>query len=329
MKRWLICLGLPLIVLSGCSGTVSVQLGDKPATVAAAPKSGAADAVEQMFEALNATKAAPAKAAKTSDKATAEVPEPARQPQVFEAPADPPARAARKTNTSAAQASQDEVRIDPIEPTEDATAKGAPALAAPVIDRAVSEPAKPSPSASIVNAPSAPAVPPSQPATPNAPSAVSTPSARALKIASLVACSRIEAFGRYTAMDMSRVRAGRPTPMLLYTEIEGFTHRTAAGLPAPEGADAMADDGKTEWVVELTQKVTIRRDDKWGTLVQENVPQLARDVSMRRRRDHYLVQRITLPATLAPGAYVLTVEVADPVSRQTAQQNMPITVLAK
>ena len=328
MNRWLLLMGLPLIILSGCSGTVSVQLGDKPAPVAAAPKSGAADAVEQMFEALNAAKASP-KTAKPADKVAVDAAEAPRQPQVFDAPADPPARAARKANASAAQASQDEVRIDPIEPSEEATAKGSPALAAPVIDRAVSEPEEPSPSAPIVNPPSAPTASPSQPVPPSAPGAASTPSGRVLKIASLVACSRIEAFGRYTAMDMSRVRAGRPTPMLLYTEIEGFTHRTAAGLPVPEGADAMADDGKTEWVVELTQKVTIRRDDKWGTLVQENVPQLARDVSMRRRRDHYLVQRITLPATLAPGAYVLTVEVADPVSRQTAQQNMPITVLAK
>lgn len=328
MNRWLLLMGLPLIILSGCSGTVSVQLGDKPAPVAAAPKSGAADAVEQMFEALNATKASP-KTTKPADKVAVDAAEAPRQPQVFDAPADPPVRAARKAIASAAQASQDEVRIDPIEPSEEATAKVAPALAAPVIDRVVSEPTKPSPSAPIVNPPPAPPAPPAQPAAPSASSVVSTPSGRVLKIASLVACTRIEAFGRYTAMDTSRVRAGRPTPMLLYTEIEGFTHRTAAGLPAPEGADAMADDGKTEWVVELTQKVTIRRDDKWGTLVQENVPQLARDVSMRRRRDHYLVQRITLPATLAPGAYVLTVEVADPVSRQTAQQNMPITVLAK
>jgi len=154
-----------------------------------------------------------------------------------------------------------------------------------------------------------------------------------LRISALVVCTKIEGFGRLTPMDVSRLPAGRGVPMLLYTEVDGFAHRSGAGLPPPmrvgSGGGSEGDDGSTEWVVHLSQEVTIRRDDSSGALVRLYESRQSRDVARRLRRDHYLVQRIKLPEGLTPGPYVLTATVKDLASGEEAQSQVRLTVVGR
>jgi hypothetical protein len=148
-----------------------------------------------------------------------------------------------------------------------------------------------------------------------------------LRISALVACRRIEAFGKYVPLDVSSLAAGRSQVMLLYTELEGFAHRTAGGMPPPPGVTRTEDDGQTEWVVHLGQSVEIRRDD--GTLVGNYQEQVLREVTRRRRKDFYLVQRVTLPSTLAPGSYTLKAIVRDMATGQVAERMLELKVVRR
>lgn len=179
------------------------------------------------------------------------------------------------------------------------------------------------------------------PTTPAATTSASTPPAAqapgggaqtaSLRISQLSVCTKIEGFGRVTPMDVTRLPARREVPMLLYTEVDGFAHRSGAGLPPPMGVDSdvsrEGDDGSTEWVVHLSQEVTIRRDDSSGALVRMYESRESRDVARSLRRDHYLVQRIKLPGALTPGSYVLTATVKDLASGEVAQRQIRLTVV--
>jgi hypothetical protein len=137
-----------------------------------------------------------------------------------------------------------------------------------------------------------------------------------LTIAHATVCRRVEAFGRFTPFSESgppAFLAGRPQTVLVYVEVEGFGHtpRTGTGLAfssqSPNAPAAAA--AEPEWSVDLTQTVEGFASD--GTLILQTPEATSRDVSRRKRRDHYLVQRVELPATLSPGAYTLKVRVRD------------------
>lgn len=109
---------------------------------------------------------------------------------------------------------------------------------------------------------------------------------------------RVDGFGRFVPFEGSRFLAGRAQAVLVYVEVAGFAASERAG---GEGA---------EWVIDLTQELRLYHDAD-GVLASHWRAQPARDVSRRKRTDHYLVQRITLPATLTVGAYNLKVIVRD------------------
>ena len=109
---------------------------------------------------------------------------------------------------------------------------------------------------------------------------------------------RVDGFGKFVPFEGSRFLAGRAQAVLVYVEVAGF----AAG-------ERGGGDG-TEWVIDLTQELRLYHDAD-GVLASHWRAQPARDVSRRKRTDHYLVQRITLPATLTVGAYNLKVIVRD------------------
>lgn len=160
-----------------------------------------------------------------------------------------------------------------------------------------------------------------------APNPIAQPAPGVLTINAASICSRVESYGRFTPLDTSGIRAGRVTPILIYTEYDGFRHRTSAGLPAPEFAEANGRESDTEWVVEISQKVTIYGSDN---LLKLDIPeQTARDKAKRRRRDHFLVQRIDLPATLKPGSYTIKITSYDRANPDyVVEQNLPFTVVA-
>ena len=141
------------------------------------------------------------------------------------------------------------------------------------------------------------------------------------RISALALCSRVEGFGKIVKVESVPARGGgRSVPLLVYTQVDGFSYRTRDGSAASAGAE----DGKTEWVVELGQSVAVYRAGAEGSggaktvgaaasdvLVKVEPEQTARDVALFKRRDHFLVQRIELPAPLVPGKYVVKVTVRD------------------
>jgi hypothetical protein len=245
-----------------------------------------------------------AKPTKPANQQAARSPSPSTAPKVYEAP-------------------------PPLTPSSQELVSPAPQ--APAIDEPDAQPAPPSPPVLASPAPEpsvqptqpGPAAPASSTAAPHAASAEPHP----FRITALHPCTRIEAFGRFTKADLSRLPANRATPILLYTELDAFSHRTAAGLAPPPDAANTPDDGSTQWIIQIAQEVAVF--SAAGRLQFKVPEQLARDEAKRRRRDHYLVQRLTIPATLPPGSYAIVVTARDIPTGATDQARIPFTVVAK
>ena len=131
----------------------------------------------------------------------------------------------------------------------------------------------------------------------------------AFQISGLALCSRVDGFGKFAKVESVRA-TGKPVPLLIYTQLDGFAYRTR------DGSSTATDDGKTEWVVEIGQSVVVYRmgadgASKGDVQVKVEPEQTARDVASFKRRDHFLVQRIELPTPLVPGKYGVKVTVRD------------------
>lgn len=108
-------------------------------------------------------------------------------------------------------------------------------------------------------------------------------------------CRRVEGYGIFTPLDAGGFVAGRAQPVLLYVELERFHAE-------PIGGD--------KFEVRLKQEAELF-DSQTGVAVWRQEPVTVVDQSKNRRRDFFLVQRVTLPAHLAPGEYVLKVSGVD------------------
>lgn len=133
---------------------------------------------------------------------------------------------------------------------------------------------------------------------------------QAFRIRVIALCSKVEGFGRFTRLETAKI-TGRPVPLLVYTQVDGFAYRTLSG---DETAPA-TDDGKTQWVVDLGQTVSVYRLSEEGKGTDEQVlyvpEQPCRDVAVGKRRDHFLVQRIDLSPWLVAGKYAVKVTLRD------------------
>lgn len=144
------------------------------------------------------------------------------------------------------------------------------------------------------------------------------------RVSALALCSRVEGFGKYTRVESVRPPGGgRAVPLLVYTQVDGFAYRTR------DGAAVGADDGKTEWVIELGQSVVVYRmgaDGKSDVQVKVEPEQSARDVAAFKRRDHFLVQRIELPTPLVAGKYVVKVTLRDKATGMVDERTAEVVV---
>ncbi len=147
-----------------------------------------------------------------------------------------------------------------------------------------------------------------------------------LRLPAALLVKRVDGFGRFTPFDSTpngptRFLAGRAHPVLVYVEVAGFT----STLKPPTLATGSREP---EWVIDLTQELRLFHDAD-GVLAWHSRPQPARDGSRRQRTDHYLVQRITLPATLTIGAYNLKVIIRDAGHNSaTAEAVIPFQLVA-
>ncbi len=122
---------------------------------------------------------------------------------------------------------------------------------------------------------------------------------------------RVEGFGAFEPLP-TPLLAGRAHPMGLYIEIEGFSRKP---------------DGQGRYVVELGEEVTVRHEAD-DLLAWRRPEQIVRDVSLNKRRDFYLVDRLDLPATLTVGRYILKARVRDVATGQIAEATIPFEVVA-
>lgn len=130
-----------------------------------------------------------------------------------------------------------------------------------------------------------------------------------LRVSKIVLCSRVETFGRYEALSSMKFAAGRATEVIVYCDVENFQTRA---------------NERGMWESSLTQEMTLMTES--GKPVQQDARSAVTDLSHNRRRDFYIARKMLLPATLAPGSYVLKVTVTDQLAQRGAQATLPIQI---
>lgn len=141
-----------------------------------------------------------------------------------------------------------------------------------------------------------------------------------IEIARAELCSRVEAFGRYTELGRDGFVAGRPIPMIVYTEAAHFDQVPVLDSAGGSGADET-------WEVRLGQEVLLYHESD-GLLAWRRPEQVTVYRSKTRLHDYFLVDRIELPRTLTVGAYRLKVVLRDLHDRSVDEKIIPIRVVA-
>jgi hypothetical protein len=139
-----------------------------------------------------------------------------------------------------------------------------------------------------------------------------------LELGAVALCTRVESFGRYTPYERTRFLAGRSVPIIIYTEVEGFSQSEDAS------------DGASRWTVQVSQELALYLDSD-GSRQWRQAEQTVKDSSRSKRRDYYLVQRIDLPANLSVGKYNLKVIVRDrspAAGNSELERTIPIEIVA-
>jgi hypothetical protein len=138
-----------------------------------------------------------------------------------------------------------------------------------------------------------------------------------LAIAAAHFCTRVDGFGKYETFNRTAFLSGRAQQVVIYTEIEGFT-------------SARTDSG--QWKTDLWQALAIQDSNaRPGTatapLWQQDW-QPAPDVAARKRTDFFISYIITLPDSLLPGSYAMTVRIKDESTGAVAEAAIPFSIVA-
>jgi len=133
---------------------------------------------------------------------------------------------------------------------------------------------------------------------------------------------RVDGFGRYVPFESSSFVAGRPQRLIVYTEIDNFSHRP---FRQSDLSSASAPTYGSAWSVEVSQQLKLYRDGAyvWGKPEQSII-----ETSRNRRRDFYLVHQIELPPTLTVGPYELKIIMRDKTSGEIDEAIIPFTYVA-
>jgi len=130
-------------------------------------------------------------------------------------------------------------------------------------------------------------------------------------IATVALCRKVVTFGSYEEMPKEEFLSGRNVTAIVYTELVNLrSERTADGFERTQlssRVELMTPEGKEVW-----------RHEEPTVL----------DQCRRRRSDFFLAQRITLPATLPAGDYVLKVRVEDKLASRAAESAQPLSILS-
>lgn len=137
-----------------------------------------------------------------------------------------------------------------------------------------------------------------------------------LRIARAELCTRVTGFGRYETFPENRFIAGRPQPVIVYTEVDRFGHRESTG-----------PDAQPRFEIELSQRLELYHvaDDlnTWNRAAEVD-----KTTSRNRVRDYYLINQVTLPSNLSIGKYHLKVVMRDLVTGNMAETIIPIEIVS-
>lgn len=128
-----------------------------------------------------------------------------------------------------------------------------------------------------------------------------------LEVSDLRLCRKVKGFGNFEPIDSKACKRGQA--LIVYCEMSGL-HYVSRGEMRHSRLSARvaltsAEGGETRWSQEL------------GT---------AEDVCRHRRRDYYVNYRITLPESLPPGEYSLTLTQNDEIAGRSASAAIPVTI---
>jgi hypothetical protein len=151
-----------------------------------------------------------------------------------------------------------------------------------------------------------------------------------LNLPTVALARRVDGYGKYVPFASTSFLAGQAQVVLVYVEVKDFLCKEVSSA-APDSMTIDDPDpsagAETSWAIELSQELQLYHEAD-GVLAWHARQQPSRDLSKRRRTDHYLVQRITLPATLTVGGYTLKVVVRDVNSTALVERAIPIRIVA-
>ncbi len=128
-------------------------------------------------------------------------------------------------------------------------------------------------------------------------------------VSAVALCRRVTTFGVYEEMGPADMVAGRATQTIVYCELDNLRTKEL-------------DDGRFE--TQLATRVEVLTSDGRSVWTHEE-PEII-DQCRRRRRDFFLAQRLTIPATLPAGEYVLKVMVEDLHTGRTSEAIEPFVI---
>ncbi len=120
-----------------------------------------------------------------------------------------------------------------------------------------------------------------------------------LQLSDLQVCRAVRGYGQYDKFEPAQFLAGRANEVVIYNELRNFISRRE-------------DDGRYHAEFSLRTRVMTRTGD---TVVDLEDPQIV-DRCQTRRRDCFIPRLVRLPATLAPGDYVVKSTVVDKIGQE-------------
>lgn len=129
-----------------------------------------------------------------------------------------------------------------------------------------------------------------------------------LSIPRFTLCSRVDAYGSFTPLDPPSFTTGRPVAFVTYAEIRNL----------------VAQHEGEEYVTKLDMTTTVFSDR--GEALKRIEDTGIVDRCRNRRRDFFVAREVRLPATLAPGTYVVKVTITDTLGEKVAESRTEFQV---
>jgi hypothetical protein len=130
-----------------------------------------------------------------------------------------------------------------------------------------------------------------------------------LSVPTIALCDRVRRFADYDPIDPLRFAQGKAHPVVLYCEVENFSSQL---------------DEHQFWRTRLTQEAVLYSEH--GMQVWADKSQEINDAARRRRHDFFVVTRMTIPANLQVGRYLLKVTIVDQQANRLAEATVPIVI---